>query len=118
MMVRSSLKLYNALRSSLVRLLNLLEKISMSNNLSSRHLRNVSITGSLFLGLNVDLDLNFGYGNGLSSFLKCHVSRSFLPYSCNSVFNFSLSIFLAVGTNFRLLDKRKILASERFLLKD
>ena len=89
----------------------------MSNNLSSRLLRYVSMTVSLFLGLNVDLGLNFSYENGFSSFLKCHISRSFLPYSSNSVFNFALSILLAVGTNFRPLDKREISASERFLLE-
>ena len=65
----------------------------------------------------LDLGLNFSYGNGFSSFLKYHISRSFLPYSSNSVFNFTLSILLAVGTNFRPLDKREISASERFLLE-
>ena len=52
---KTEMQLYNALRSSLVRLLNLLKEISMSNNLSSRQIRCVSITVSLFLGLNVDL---------------------------------------------------------------
>ena len=60
-MVGSSLELYDALRSSLVRLLNLSEEISKSNNLSSRKLRSVSIIVSLFLGLNVDLGLNLSY---------------------------------------------------------
>ena len=117
MIVGSSLKLYNALRSSLVRLLNLLEEISMSNNLSSRLLRYVSITVSLFLALNIDLGLNFSYGNSFSSFLKCHISRSFLPYSSNSVFKFARPILLAVGTNFRPFDKRQISSSERVLLE-
>ena len=89
----------------------------MSNNLSSRLLTYVSITGSLFLGLNIDLGLNFPYGNSFSSFLKCHISWSFLPYSSNSVFNLALSILLAVRTNFRPLDKTGISASERFLLE-
>ena len=75
------------------------------------------MTVSLFLGLNVDLGLNFLYENGFSSFLKYHISRSFLPYSSNSVFNFALSILLAVGTNFRPLDKREISSSKRFLLE-
>ena len=87
----------------------------MSNNLSSRLLRYVSMTVSLFLGLNVDLGLNFSYENGFSSFLKCHISRSFLPYSSNSDFVFALSILLDVRTNFRPLDNREISASERFL---
>ena len=117
MIVGSSLKLYSALRSFLVRLLNLLEEMSISNNLSSRLLRYDSITVSLFLRLNVDLGLNFSYGNGFSSFLKCHISWSFLPCSSNSVFNFTLSILLAIGTNFKPLDKREISASERFLLE-
>ena len=89
----------------------------MSNNLFSRLLRYVSMTISFSLGLNVDLGLSFSYENGFSSFLKCHISWSFLPYSSNSVFNFALSILLAVGTNLRSLDKREISASERFLLE-
>ena len=90
----------------------------MSNNLSFRLLRYVSMAVSLFLGLNVDFGLNFSYENGFSSFLKCHRSRSFLPYSSNSIFNyFALSILLPVGTNFRPLDKKEISASERFLLE-
>ena len=89
----------------------------MSNNFFSRLLRYVSTTVSLFFGLNVDLGLNFSYGNGFSSFLKCHVSRSFLQCSSNSVFNFGLSVLLAAGANFRPLDKMEILASGRFLLE-
>ena len=117
MIVGSSLKLYSALRSYLVRLLNLLEEISMSNNLSSRLLRYVSMTVSLFLGLNEDLGLNFSYENGFSSFLKCHIGRSSLPYSPNSVFTL-LSILFAVGKlesfrqkgdfSFREISSRKI----------
>ena len=117
MMVGSTLKFYSVLCSLLVRLLNLLEEISMSNNLSSRLLKYVSVTLSLFLGLNVDLGLNFSYKNDFSSFLKCHINRSFFPYSSNSVFNFVLSILLTPGTNFRPLGKREISASERFLLE-
>ena len=89
----------------------------MFNNTFSRLLRYVSITVSLFLGLNVDLGLNFSYGNGFASFLKCHISPGFLPYSSNSIFNFALSILLAVGANFKTLDTREISASERFLLE-
>ena len=93
----------------------------MSNNLSSRQLRYVSITVLLFLGLNLDfgliLGLIFSHGNGFSLFLKCHISQSFLLYSSNSLFNFGLSVLLAVGTNFRPLDKRQISASERFYFK-
>ena len=89
----------------------------MSSNFSSRLLRYVSTTVSLFFGLNVDLGLNFSYGNGFSSYLKCHVNRSFLPYTSNSVFNFALSVLLAAGANFRPLDKMEILASGRFLLE-
>ena len=48
--------------------------MSISNNLSSRLLRYVSIRVSLFLGLNIDLGLNFSYGNGFLSFLKCPAS--------------------------------------------
>ena len=109
MIVGSSLKMYSALRSSLVRLLNILEEILMSNNLSSRLLRYVSITLSLLFVVNADLDLN--------SHLKYHISRIFLSYSSNSVFNFALSILLAVGINFSHLDKREISASERFHLE-
>ena len=89
----------------------------MSNNLFSTLLRYFSMTISFSLGLNVDLGLSFSYENGFSSFLKCHISWSFLPYSSNSVFNFALSILLDVGTNLRPLDKREISASERFLLE-
>ena len=73
------------------------------------------MTVSLSLELNIDFDLNFSYENGFSSFVKCHISRSFLPYSSNSDFNFALSILLAARTNFRPLDNREILASKRFL---
>ena len=74
------------------------------------------MTVSLLLGLNVDFGLNFSYRNGFLSFLKCHISRSFLPYSSNFVFNFALFVLLTVTTNVRPLDKREISASERFLL--
>ena len=114
----SPLKLYNQLISFLVRLLNLLEDIPALNNLSSLLLRYVSITVSLSLELNVDLGLNFSYGNGFSSFLSIsQISWIFLQYSSNSVFNFALSILLAIGTNFRPLGKREISASERFFLE-
>ena len=76
----------------------------MPNNLSSRLLRYVSITVSLFLGLYVDLGLKFSSGNDFSSFLKRRISWSFLPYYSKSVFNFCLSILLVLGTNFRPLN--------------
>ena len=89
----------------------------MSNNLSSRELRFVSVTVSLFLWLNINLGLNFSNGNGFSSFLKCYISRGFLPYSSNCAFYFALFILLAVKTNVRSFDKRKISPSERFFLE-
>ena len=72
---------------------------------------------SLFLGLNEDLGLNLSATKDHSSFLKCHINRSFLPYSSNSVFNFAGSILLAVGTNFKPLDSNEISEAERFLLE-
>ena len=72
---------------------------------------------SLFLGSKEDLGLNLSAANDRSSFLKCHISRSFLPYSSNSVFNFARSILLAVGTNFKPLESNEISEAERFLLE-
>ena len=72
---------------------------------------------SLFLGLKEDLGLNLSAANYRSLFLKCHISRSFLPYSSNSVFNFARSILLAIGTNFKPLDSNEISEAERFLLE-
>ena len=72
---------------------------------------------SLFLGLKEDLGLNLSATKDRSSFLKCHISRSFLPYSSNSVFNFARSILLAVGANFKPLDSNEISEAERFLLE-
>ena len=116
-MLGSSFKLYKASRSSFVRLLNLLEWISISSNLSSKELRYVSVMTSLLFGLKEDLSLNLSVTKYRSSFLKCHISRSFLPYSSNSVFNFAWSILLAVGTNFKHLDSNGISEAERFLLE-
>ena len=92
-------------------LLNLLKERSMSNNISSRELRFVSITVSLFLWLNV----NFSNGDGFSSLLKCYISRGLLPYSSNCAFYFPLFILLAVRTNVRSFDKWKISLPETFL---
>ena len=55
--VWSSLKLDNVLLSSLLRLTNTFEVTSISNNLSCRQLRCVSIAVSLILGLNEELSL-------------------------------------------------------------
>ena len=63
----------------------------MSSNLSSKQLRYVSMMASLFLGLKEDLGLNLSATKDRSSFLKCHISRSFLPYSSNSVSNNNLT---------------------------
>ena len=71
----------------------------------------------LFLGLKEDLGLNLSAANDHSSFLKCDISCSFLPYFSNSVFNFARSILLAVGTNFRPLDSNEISEAGRFLLE-
>ena len=61
----------------------------------------------MFLWLNVDLDLNFSnrYGFAFSSFLKCHISQSFLPYS-DSVFNFAVSIFISCGNKLQTLRQK------------
>ena len=72
---------------------------------------------SLFLGLKEELGLKLSAANDRSSFLKCHRSRSFLPNSSNSVFNFAQSILLAVGTNFKPLDSNEISEAKRFLLE-
>ena len=116
-MLGSSFKLYKASRSSFVGLLNPLEGISVSSNLSSKQLRYVSMMTSLFLALKEDLGLNLSAANYRSSFLKCSISPSFLPYPCNSVINFARSILLAVGTKSKPLDSNEILEAERFLLK-
>ena len=84
MIVKSSLKLYNASRSFLVELLYLLEGISMSNNLSE----------SLFLGLKGDLGLNLSVQKVRSSFLKYHIRRDLLPCSSNSLSLQFCSVYL------------------------
>ena len=115
MMLGSSFKLYRAYRSSFSRLLNFLERISMSSNLSSKQLRYVSMMTSFVLGLKEDLGLNLSATKDRSSFLKCQISRSFLPYSSNLVFNFARFFLLAVGTNFKPLYSNEISEVERFL---
>ena len=72
---------------------------------------------SLFVGSKEGLALNVEAANDLSSFLKCHTSRSFLLYSFNSAFDFAQSILLAVCTNFKPLDSNEISEAERFLLE-
>ena len=72
---------------------------------------------SFFLELKEDLGLNLSATKDHSLFLKCHISRSFLLYSSNSVFNFAWSILLAAGTKFKPLDSNKILEAEIFLLE-
>ena len=116
-MLGSSFKLNKACCSSFLRLLNLLERISISSDLSSKQLRYASMMTSLFLGLKEDLGLNLSAANDHSSFLKCHIGPSFLPCSCNSVYNFAWSILLAVGTNFNPLDSNEISEAERFLFE-
>ena len=113
----SSLKLCKASRSSFIRLLNVLEGISMSSNLSFKQLSYVSMMTSLFLGLKQDLSLNLSVRKDGSLTLKCHRSHSFLPYSSNSAFNFPRSISLAFGLNFKPLDSNEISEAERFLLQ-
>ena len=90
----SSFKLCKVSRYFFGRLLNLSKEISMSN-LSFKQLRYVSMMTSFFLGLKEDLGLNLWAGNDLL-FLKCHINRSFLPYSSISVFNFLKSLLLTV----------------------
>ena len=89
----------------------------MSSNLSSKQLRYVSMITSLFLGLKKDLGLNPSATKDGSSFLKCHITRIFLPYSSNSVFNFARSIFLAVGTNFKPSGSNEVSGAATFLLE-
>ena len=72
---------------------------------------------SLFLELKEDLGLNLSATKDRSLFLKCHISRNFLLYSSNSVFNFAWSILLAAGTKFKPLDSNKNSEAERFLLE-
>ena len=91
-----------------VTLLNLLEGISMSSNLSSKQLRYVSIMTSLFLELKEDFGLITSFTKDFSLFLKFHISHSFFQYSSNSVLSFGWSISLAVGTNFKPLDNNEI----------
>ena len=71
----------------------------------------------MFLGLKVDSGLNVSWKNGLSSYIKCHINLSFLPYSSSFLFNFASSILFAVGTNLSPFDKREISGEERFLLE-
>ena len=75
----------------------------MSSNISSIQLRYVSMMISLFLRIKEDFGLYVSAAEDCSSFLKSHISRSFLPYSSNSVFNFARSILLIVGPNFKPL---------------
>ena len=72
---------------------------------------------SLFLGIKEDLGLDLSAANNRSSFLKCHISRSFLPYFSNYLFNFARSILLAIGTNFKPLGSNEISEAERFVLE-
>ena len=72
---------------------------------------------SLFLGLKEDLGLDLSATKDRSSFLKCCITRSFLPYSANSVFNFAQSTLLAPGTNFKPLDSNETSGAERYLLE-
>ena len=112
-----SFKLYKASRSSFVKFLNHLEGISKTSNLSCKQLRYVSVMTSLFIGLKEDLGLNLSARKDRSSFLKSHINRRFLPYSSKSIFNFTQSNLLAVGTNFKPLDSNEISEIERFLLE-
>ena len=89
----------------------------MSSNLSSKQLRYVSMIAFLFFGLKEDLGLNLSAENDHSLFLKCHISCSFPLYSSNSVFSFTQSNLLAVGTNFKPLDSNKMSEAQRFLLE-
>ena len=89
----------------------------MPSNLSSKHLRYASMMASLFLRLKEDLGLSLSAIKDYSSFLKCHISHSFLPYSSNSVFNFTQSILVALDTNFKPFDSNETSGVERFLLE-
>ena len=72
---------------------------------------------SLFLGLKEDFGLNLSATKDCALFMKCYISRIFLPYSSNSVCNFAQSILLAVRRNFKLLDSNEISEVERFPLE-
>ena len=67
----------------------------MSNSLSYKKLRFVSMIMSLFLGLKEDLGLNLSVAKDWPLFLKFRISSSFLPYSANSVFSFTGSTLVA-----------------------
>ena len=113
----SSFKLYKASYSSFVRSLNLLEGIAMSNSLSYKKLRFVSMIMSLFLGLKEDLGLNLSVAKDWPLFLKFRISSSFLPYSANSVFSFTESTFWTAGTNLKPLDNNETSEAERYLIE-
>ena len=111
----SSFRLFIVFLSSLVRLLNLLERISIFSNISLKQLRYASKTPSLFLRLKTDFRLNLSWENGLSSFLKCYINLSFRACSSSSFSNFVLLILFVVGTNLNPFDKRQVAAEERIL---
>ena len=83
---------------------------------SSKLLKYISITASLFLGLKVDFGLNLFWSNSLSSFRKCHFKCNILPYASSSILSFALLIWLLVGTNFNPLDNNEISALVSFHL--
>ena len=107
--VISFFKEYKASLSSLLSLLNLSLGISISRSFSSKELRYVSITTSLFFELNVEFGLNFILqSNIISSFLKCHINLSFLPNTSNSCLSLALSILSGVGTNLSSFERSEI----------
>ena len=91
--------------------------ISMSSNLFPKQLRYVSMITSLFRGLKEHLGQNLSAVKDCTSFLKCHIGHTFLPYSSNSVFNFPRFFLLAVSTNFKPLDSSETSEAERLLLE-
>ena len=81
-----SFKLYNRFCFLWIWLFYLLEEISVSNNLSNSSDTIEILLTLLFLGLNEGLWLNLSVIKDCPSFLKCHISWSFLQYSSSCIF--------------------------------
>ena len=65
------------------------------------------------LGLNLDFFLNGLTSNSQWLLRKCHISLSFLPYTCISSFILALFICLGVGAKLSPFERREISSSER-----
>ena len=85
-MLGLSFKLYNRFCFPWIWLFYLLEEISMSKNLSNSSDIIEILIACLFLGLSEVLCLNLPVTKDCLSFLKCHISWSFLQYSSNFIF--------------------------------